>query len=99
MKIHSDVLSSRIPFCVTHKADGRVHFPEEIKKKISAARFSKSLSMEIKTARRGPPQGKESSVFDRLGAGRGGHLNNSSNKICKFWLSGRLLTTLTPATL
>ncbi|XP_030967662.1 zinc finger CCCH domain-containing protein 17-like [Quercus lobata] len=46
--------------------------------------------MEIKTARRGP-QGKESSVFDRLGAGRGGHLNNSSNKICKFWLSGRCL--------
>ena len=29
-------------------------------------------SMEIKTARRGP-QGKESSVFDRLGAGWGGH--------------------------
>ncbi|KAL4598411.1 hypothetical protein ACB092_11G058100 [Castanea dentata] len=46
--------------------------------------------MVIKTARRGP-QGKESSVFDRLGAGRGGHLNNSSNKICKFWLSGRCL--------
>ncbi|KAM3732135.1 hypothetical protein ACB098_11G037500 [Castanea mollissima] len=46
--------------------------------------------MGIKTTRRGP-QGKESSVFDRLGAGRGGHLNNSSNKICKFWLSGRCL--------
>ncbi|XP_065623384.1 zinc finger CCCH domain-containing protein 17-like [Quercus suber] len=46
--------------------------------------------MEIKIARRGP-QGKESSVFDRLGAGQGGHLNNSSNKICKFWLSGRCL--------
>ena len=39
--------------------------------------------MEIKTARKGP-QGKESSAFDRLGAGRGGHLNNNSNKICKF---------------
>ncbi|KAL0009007.1 hypothetical protein SO802_010509 [Lithocarpus litseifolius] len=46
--------------------------------------------MEIKIERRGP-QGKESFVFDRLRAGRGGHLNNSSNKICKFWLSGRCL--------
>ncbi|KAL0009023.1 hypothetical protein SO802_010525 [Lithocarpus litseifolius] len=47
-------------------------------------------SKDPKTARR-EPQGKESSFFDRLEEGRGGHLNNSSNKICKFWLSGRCL--------
>nr|POE51298.1 zinc finger ccch domain-containing protein 48 [Quercus suber] len=45
----------------------------------------------VDNGKRGKERLRKRGAAEKVGAGQGGHLNNSSNKICKFWLSGRCL--------